>query len=292
MKIEALNEKKDFIDTVLCELEDVKEISLTKYNRFLEIKNFISGFENTEDIALNVVVEKMRKSIEKIDEIIKGKKEFEFISNYFINENKPIRKNDEIKKYQEGTEINEDLIKKIASIKSSDSKKLVDLIPLLSSQFLRSKMNLSDDEIKLIKGDLDVGKEEEAIPGPRKAKKSASMPGPKPKIKKSQSVQSSAEDISKEMEEEIKSQILRYTKSMKQNALNFQDQLKKDNVTLSKIEDKQNIDHEKTISQTKRLKEFNYSLSIGFFKLILMFVSVLVTFIFTLLIMRIFPKLA
>ena len=79
---------------------------------------------------------------------------------------------------------------------------------------------------------------------------------------------------------------------MKENAKHFGAQLKKDNTTLNNIEDIQNIDHDKTKTQMKSLKEFNYSISIGFFKLIFMFILVFVTFAFMLLIMRIFPKFA
>ena len=52
---------------------------------------------------------------------------------------------------------------------------------------------------------------------------------------------------------------------------------------LNEIEKVQNVDQEKTDVQVKKLKEFNYSLRIGFFKLIFMFLIVFVTFAFTLL---------
>ena len=102
----------------------------------------------------------------------------------------------------------------------------------------------------------------------------------------------SKEEMDKELEEEINRQIFGYTKRMKESAKNFGVQLRKDNQTLNKIESLQDKVNDKTQTQVKRLKEFNYSLKIGFCKLLFLMLSVFGTFILTLFIIKIFPKLA
>ena len=49
---------------------------------------------------------------------------------------------------------------------------------------------------------------------------------------------------------------------------------------------------DKTRTQNQRLQEFNSLITLGFFKKLLMIIVVITTFIFTLLTMRIFPRLA
>ena len=100
------------------------------------------------------------------------------------------------------------------------------------------------------------------------------------------------EEIEKEMEEELNNQIFKYTKMMKISAKNFGNQLIQDNKILGQIENLQNKDIIKTRNENQRLQEFNNFISLGFFKKLLMIIVVIITFIFTLLIMRIFPRLA
>ena len=194
-------------------------------------------------------------------------------------------------------DINDEYIKKISakSMNSIDS-----VLPLLSSFYLKEKLYLSGDEISSIKKDFDFDNgnliEEKENEKENKERKEDNF---LKKYHKSKSLNSnktsshsSHKEIDAEMEKEITNQIFGYTKTMKENAKHFGAQLKRDNSVLNEIEKVQNVDQEKTDVQVKKLKEFNYSLRIGFFKLIFMFLIVFVTFAFTLLTMRIFPKLA
>ena len=98
--------------------------------------------------------------------------------------------------------------------------------------------------------------------------------------------------MDQEMEEEINRQIFGYTKKMKESARNFGVQLKKDNKTLSNIENLQERANDKTTKEVSRLKEFNYSIKLGFCKLIMLVMMVFGTFFATLFVIKIFPKLA
>ena len=93
------------------------------------------------------------------------------------------------------------------------------------------------------------------------------------------------EQMDKELEEEI-------NKKMKESARNFGVQLRKDNQTLSNIENLQDKVNEKTNTQVKRLQNFNYNIKIGFCKLMLLIFTVVGSFFGTIFIMKIFPKLA
>ncbi len=97
--------------------------------------------------------------------------------------------------------------------------------------------------------------------------------------------------IEKEMEEEINNEIFSYTRNMKNYARNFGEIIQTDSKKLSKIEKIQEKDKDLTDTSMKKLKEFHYDLKIGFCKLIVMFMIVIVTFITTMMIIRIFPKL-
>jgi hypothetical protein len=97
--------------------------------------------------------------------------------------------------------------------------------------------------------------------------------------------------IEKEMEEEVNNEIFNYTKNMKNYARNFNQILVQDNKKLDKIEKIQETGKNKTNKSMKSLNEFNYSLKIGFLKLILYIILVGTTFVMTLISIRIFPKL-
>ena len=97
--------------------------------------------------------------------------------------------------------------------------------------------------------------------------------------------------LEKEMEEEVNNEIFNYTKNMKQYARSFNEILTQDNRKLDKIEKNQEGGKSKTDRSMKNLKEFSYNIKIGFWKLLLMFTIVAVTFVMTLLTIRIFPKL-
>jgi len=97
--------------------------------------------------------------------------------------------------------------------------------------------------------------------------------------------------IENQLEEELNNEIFNYTKNMKKYAKSFNEVLNKDNKTLNKIEITQLNGQKKTNLQLKNLNEFNYNLKIGFFKLIFMILFVFATFVMSLLMIRIFPKI-
>jgi hypothetical protein len=97
--------------------------------------------------------------------------------------------------------------------------------------------------------------------------------------------------IDKEMEEEINNEIFNYTKNMKHYAKGFHQILTQDNKKLDDLERVQDKGKIKTDHSMKKLDEFNYSLKIGFWRLLFIFLLVGVSFVLTLLAIRIFPKL-
>ena len=99
-----------------------------------------------------------------------------------------------------------------------------------------------------------------------------------------------SQKLDKEMEEEINNEIFSYTRNMKNYARNFGEILT-NFIKLTKIEKIQDKDKILTDNSMKKLKEFHYDLKIGFFKLILMFVLVICTFLLTMVVIRVFPKL-
>ena len=93
------------------------------------------------------------------------------------------------------------------------------------------------------------------------------------------------------MEEEIFREIFGYTKKMKESSRNLGVQMKKDNKTLSGIENLQEIANEKTKKVLKNLIQFNFNVRIGICKIIMMTMMVFGTFFGTYLFISIFPKL-
>lgn len=302
MKESELNDYRSDIDDVVCKLEAENEISMYDYMKYIDIKEKIekSSDISSEEFNIKILIEKIKTDIEKIKTIIKDKKKHEYIKEYFTNDNAMIVNDIDLSLVDSKNkdDINDEYIKKISakSMNSIDS-----VLPLLSSFYLKEKLYLSRDEISSIKKDFDFDngnlieeKENEKENKERKEEDNFLKKYHKNKSLNSNktSSHSSHKEIDAEMEKEITNQIFGYTKTMKENAKHFGAQLKRDNSVLNEIEKVQNVDQEKTDVQVKKLKEFNYSLRIGFFKLIFMFLIVFVTFAFTLLTMRIFPKLA
>jgi hypothetical protein len=105
-------------------------------------------------------------------------------------------------------------------------------------------------------------------------------------------ISSIEKSIEKEMEEDLNNEIFSYTRNMKHYASSFNEILQRDNKKLDTIEKNQEGSKTKTDRSMKSLKEFSSTIRIGFFKLLLMLIAVGVTFMLTLLSIRIFPKLA
>lgn len=302
MKESELNEFRSDIDDVVCKLEATNEISMYDYMKYVNIKEKIekSNDTNSDEFYIKVLIEKIKTDIEKIKTILKDKKKHEYIKEYFTNDNAMIINDIDLSivDSKKNDDINDEYVNQISK-KSINS--IENVLPLLSSFYLKEKLYLSKDDISSIKKDFDFdnGRLMEEKEKNKESKENKEEDNFLKKYHKSKSMNSnkstsstSHKEIDAEMEKEITNQIFGYTKTMKENAKHFGAQLKKDNSVLNEIEKVQNVDQDKTDVQVKKLKEFNYSLRIGFFKLIFMFLMVFVTFAFTLLTMRIFPKLA
>lgn len=316
------------IETVSTHLKETGEITLNEYNEYNIIKRKINELQ--EELSNNnhqnkfqydLQLSKIRVLLEKMQTDIQNKKEYEFISNYFISQNcsgslldlsvstnDNSRNKDTLGNDVLYPEFTEQSLSELNSINLDSFNSLGDILKVTSQSFLSHKANFSDDVINKIKGNngesnsngntivsnkqnnqsneiafMKKKSKKKLLPELNKAKKSTS-PGV--------TNQNPNDKIDKEIEEEINNQIFKYTKSIKENARAFNSKLKQDNKTLNSIEDIQIKDKDKTDTEYKKLKEFNYTLSIGFCRLIMMFISAIVIFIFTLLIMRIFPKFA
>jgi hypothetical protein len=267
-----------FLESLSYKLNDTHLITLLEYEKFNKIKNEWSDRllelqeENNIKIEDKLLNEKIKVLLEKIKAITSNKKEYEFISNYFLNENEKIRDistiENSFKQDENLEEINENNIGDYSNLNLYSFKNIKDIIE-------NNKVNLSNKELPKQK------KSKYELPSLKKNKREKSNYNSK----------KDNEEIEKEMEEELNNQIFKYTKMMKISAKNFGHQLVKDNQFLQQIENIQNKDMDKTRTQNKRLQEFNSLITLVFFKKLLMIIDVITTFIFTLLTMRIFPRL-
>ena len=268
-----------FLESLSYKLNDTHLITLLEYEKFNKIKNELSDRllelqeENNIKIEDKLLNEKIKVLLEKIKVITSNKKEYEFISNYFLNENEKIRDistiENSFKQDENLEEINENNIGDYSNLNLYSFKNIKDIIE-------NNKVNLSNKELPKQK------KSKYELPSLKKNKREKSNYNSK----------KDNEEIEKEMEEELNNQIFKYTKMMKISAKNFGHQLVKDNQFLQQIENIQTKDMDKTRTQNQRLQEFNSLITLGFFKKLLMIIVVITTFIFTLLTMRIFPRLA
>lgn len=268
-----------FLESLSYKLNDTHLITLLEYEKFNKIKNEWSDRllelqeENNIKIEDKLLNEKIKVLLEKIKVITSNKKEYEFISNYFLNENEKIRDistiENSFKQDENLVEINENNIGDYSNLNLYSFKNIKDIIE-------NNKVNLSNKELPKQK------KSKYELPSLKKNKREKSNYNSK----------KDNEEIEKEMEEELNNQIFKYTKMMKISAKNFGHQLVKDNQFLQQIENIQTKDMDKTRTQNQRLQEFNSLITLGFFKKLLMIIVVITTFIFTLLTMRIFPRLA
>ena len=291
------------LSNIRYKLSESKGITLYEYELLNQIKseqkNDINDYNqkdgqennsNEQKIENRINQEKIKLNIEKILSYIKDKKEYEFISDYFINEvdnsNSIINNSKDIK--IEKNEINDinnlDIInEEYLSLLSKENFSEIGSIIKFNEKFNKEKSDKLLPSLSFNPKKNIIKEEDILLPHIEKAKsfsssKNEDMP--------------SKEEMDKELEEEINRQIFGYTKRMKESAKNFGVQLRKDNQTLNKIESLQDKVNDKTQTQVKRLKEFNYSLKIGFCKLLFLMLSVFGTFILTLFIIKIFPKLA
>lgn len=266
----------------------------------------LGGENNSSDkiIEDRLIQEKIKTNIEKILAYINGKKEYEFIKDYFINEYDNSISSNFIQK-DSSNEImnNQDSENNINNINFNDSDNINDeFLTLLS------KENLNDiNSISKLSQKLSTNNKSKSIELPNlsfTSKKNSSFKEEDiflPAIKKAKNKNKgdnndfgleSKEEMDREMEIEINRQIFGFTKKMKESAKNFGAQLRKDNQTLNKIENLQDKVDMKTKKQVKRLEDFNFSKSIGFCKLMFMLLSVFGSFIPLMFLIKVLPKLA
>jgi hypothetical protein len=303
-------QKLSFLSKISTKLSVLHGISSYEYelfnliksdeNNYLEINGIKKVGEennaNEEKIENRITKEKIKTNIEKIISYIKDKKDFEFISDFFISESPTLLNNDE-----------NEIINDINNNNINNGQK-----EEITNDFLNflGKTNLSDiNSINELNKKLKEGKSfeinEQPLPNLNLIKKkhsSNSFNGLSERelflndIKKAQNSKKNENEenlvTDKEMEEEINRQIFGYTKKMKESARNFGVQFKKDNKVLSEIEDLQEKVNDKTTKEVGRLKEFNYSIRLGFCKLVMLNMIVFGTFFATIFIIKVFPKLA
>ena len=225
---------------------------------------------NEEKIENRITNEKIKTNIEKIMSYIKDKKDYEFISDFFISEStlpsvnndNIIIKNNKRNNNFEFDEINDDFLNEFLNTHLTD----INSIKLINPKKQASKEDLFLDDIRKAENFKNRKNNEEH---PIKSK----------------------ELLEKEMEEEIFREIFGYTKKMKESSRNLGVQMKKDNKTLSGIENLQEIANEKTKKVLKNLIQFNFNVRIGICKIIMMTMMVFGTFFGTYLFISIFPKL-
>lgn len=313
----------NFTNTILQKLEKSGKINLVEYSQYKKYIKDIPNSQNTETLSENnILIEEIKVVNEKIKSFI-NKPEYFFIKDYFITRgitnfdtegNNFETQNDHLETNENNNEdsnkIIEQFCKEAEEEKTSpEIKRFSDMIYFTSHDFLANKLKLSEEDIINIKGQKIKARnidtlDTKASPPPKEKKQGekatnelnlsylTSKTNATSRVnRKPEKVDANIQKIKKEMEEELNNEIFNYTKNMKSYASNFNDILSKDNKTLNKIETIQNVDQNKTNKQLKSLNEFNYSLKIGFIKLIVMIIIASITFIMTLLSIRIFPKL-
>ena len=245
---------------------------------------------NEEKIENRITNEKIKTNIEKIMSYIKDKKDYEFISDFFITESTSpsININNDITKINnqksnniEFDEINDDFLKEFLNTHLTDINSITEF-----NKKIKQNKNINNEfDINLIYPQKKSSKEDLFLDDIRKAENFKNK-----KIEKEQPIKNK-ELLEKEMDEEINREIFGYTRKMKESARNFGVQMKKDNKTLSGIENLQERANDKTNKVVGRLKKFNFSIRLGICKLIMMTMIVFGTFFGIYIFISIFPKL-
>ena len=244
---------------------------------------------NEEKIENRITNEKIKTNIEKIMSYIKDKKDYEFISDFFISEStlpsvnndNIIIKNNKRNNNFEFDEINDDFLNEFLNTHLTD----INSITEFNKKIKQSKNSNEQFDINLINLQKKSSKEDLFLDDIRKAENFKNRKNNEEHPIKSKEL------LEKEMEEEIFREIFGYTKKMKESSRNLGVQMKKDNKTLSGIENLQEIANEKTKKVLKNLIQFNFNVRIGICKIIMMTMMVFGTFFGTYLFISIFPKL-
>ena len=244
---------------------------------------------NEEKIENRITNEKIKTNIEKIMSFIKDKKDYEFISDFFISEStlpsvnndNIIIKNNKRNNNFEFDEINDDFLNEFLNTHLTDINSITEF-----NKKIKQNKNLNEQfDINLINPKKQASKEDLFLDDIRKSENFKNRKNNEEHPIKSKEL------LEKEMEEEIFREIFGYTKKMKESSRNLGVQMKKDNKTLSGIENLQEIANEKTKKVLKNLIQFNFNVRIGICKIIMMTMMVFGTFFGTYLFISIFPKL-
>jgi hypothetical protein len=327
-KINKLNYNSilDFFTTISNELEQTGFTSLLDFRNYKFYKKSIN-YQEVDELELELenklVLEHIKKLDDKIEAFIKNKKEFEYLSDYFVTSTNKNFNFELIN--EEGKEENDEIflnnfseeIKEIEQNKIDlNSEFISNVLSITSHEFLKNKIKLEANQIFTIKGkqenceindNLNISKNDinqityqntcNLISSSQKNYLDV-IPYKYPSTSKRKNLRGSTthqnelkNQIDKEVEEEVNEEIFSYAKNMKNYARNFNQILVKDNSKLGKIESVQDISKSKTDKSLKSVKDFNNSATIGFFYLLIMFLIVIATFVMTLLTIRIFPKL-
>ena len=294
------DQKLSFLTKISNKLYESHNISSYEYELFNLIKreeknsfeiNFAKkiGEENNsneEKIENRLTKDKIKTNIEKIISYIKDKKDYEFISDFFITESTEPSFNDDnliINNQNSGNleldEINEDFLNNFSQSNLSDINSIIEF----NKKIKKNNISELDEQfdLSLINTKKKASKEDLILDDIKKSES----------FRRIKSNENSKEMMDEEMKEEITRQIFGFTKKMKESAKSFGAQFKRDNQTLSKMENLQDMINDKTTKEVSRLKEFNYSIKLGPCKLIMMNMMVFGTFFATLLVIKIFPKL-
>ena len=244
---------------------------------------------NEEKIENRITNEKIKTNIEKIMSYIKDKKDYEFISDFFISEStlpsvnndNIIIKNNKRNNNIEFDEINDDFLNEFLNTHLTDINSITEF-----NKKIKQNKNLNEQfDINVINPKKQISKEDLFLDDIRKSENFKNRKNNEERPIKSKEL------LEKEMEEEIFREIFGYTKKMKESSRNLGVQMKKDNKTLSGIENLQEIANEKTKKVLKNLIQFNFNVRIGICKIIMMTMMVFGTFFGTYLFISIFPKL-
>ena len=299
-------QKLSFLIKISNKLQEVHCISSYEYELFNLIRQDqnisyeINGIKkigeennaNEEKIENRITKEKIKSFIEKIISYIKDKKDYEFISDFFITESTSIKDNDNNniiinnkKNNFEFEDINDDFLKFFSKSHLTNINSIIEFNKKLKgNKFLENdddsilNLNLKKYGTSPLKENLfldDIKKSENFN---KKRKQEENL---KPK-----------KTIDEEMEEEMCGLIFGFTKRMKQNAKHMGEQFRKNNKELSEIESIQNEGVDITDKTVKKLKSFNISMNFGFCKLLMMSIKAIIGFFGALIIIKIFPKLA
>jgi hypothetical protein len=297
-------QKLSFLDKINTKLIENQLMTSYEYEIFKQIKieqndNNKSIYENNfkrQKIENKLNLEKIETLIKNILSYINDKKEYEFISDFFINEYDSSTNNSsmDIIEHKESflsenginnnlndfENINENFINLFSEANLTDINSIIKF-----NEKLNKKGKSKSQEIPSFNFKKPLGIKEEDIlfTGYEKAKSYNN--------KNSNESFYSKEEMDKEVEEEMNRQIFGMTKKMKESARSLGANLKKDNQTLSNIENLQDKVNDKTTNETKRLKEFNYTLRFDFCKKFFTIIAVFGIFFATLFFIKLTPKL-